>query len=363
VRRLRAAGALIAGKAGMHELAFGITNNNAVTGPVRNPWDRRRIPGGSSGGCGCVVAAGLVPVAIGTDTGGSVRVPAALCGLAGLRPTIGRYPGDGIAPISKTRDTAGPLARSIRDCALVDQVLSRTSESMVPADLAGVRLGLPRQHFREDLDADVAATVQRCVDLLRTAGVEFVEVDVEGIAQASAAAGFPIALYEFVRDMGAYLRETGRDVSLEALVAGIGSPDVAGVVRPLLGGGAVPESAYRDALEQRRTLQRLYADLFSRERIEGLVFPTTPRTASLIGEDETVELNGHPSPTFPTFIRNTDPGSNAGIPGLTIPAGLSKGLPVGLAIDGPAGTDRRLLGIAAAIEALLPATGTAPVPG
>ena len=120
VRRLRAAGALIAGKANMHELAFGITNNNAVTGAVHNPWDSSRIPGGSSGGSGAVVAARLVPAAIGTDTGGSVRVPASLCGVVGLRPTVGRVPSDGIAPISAPSDTGGPLARSVSDCALID---------------------------------------------------------------------------------------------------------------------------------------------------------------------------------------------------------------------------------------------------
>jgi len=126
VARLKAAGAIIAGKVGMHELALGISNNNAVTGAVRNPCNPDCIPGGSSGGSGASVAARLVAASIGTDTGGSVRVPAALCGVTGLRPTVGRWPGAGIFPISHTRDTAGPLAHTVADCALLDAVVTAT---------------------------------------------------------------------------------------------------------------------------------------------------------------------------------------------------------------------------------------------
>ncbi|KAI1693407.1 amidase domain-containing protein [Ditylenchus destructor] len=142
VARLRAAGAVIAGKVGMHELAFGITTNNAVTGAVRNPWDRTRIPGGSSGGSGAVVGARIVPASIGTDTGGSVRVPAALCGVSGFRPTVGRVPALGIAPISLTRDTAGPLAYTIADCALLDEVMTGAKDGRMKLTLQGLRLGV-----------------------------------------------------------------------------------------------------------------------------------------------------------------------------------------------------------------------------
>lgn len=362
VRRLRAAGALIAGKTNMHELAFGITTNNAVTGAARNPWNPSRIPGGSSGGSGVVVAAGMVPAAIGTDTGGSVRVPSALCGLAGLRPTVGRVPGTGIAPISTTRDTAGPMARSILDCALLDEVLTGdTTPLKVPA-LSGLRLGLPGAGYWDNLEPGVEQVGLRTLEALRTAGVVMVEVNLPGLQEANAAASFPVALYEFVRDMRAYLKDARRGITLEQLAADVRSPDVAGLIPGLLGEGAIPESVYQDALVARARLQAIYAEAFAKSGVAALVFPTTALTARPIGEDDTVELNGVRGPTFGTFIRNTDPGSNAAIPGVTLPAGLSDGLPVGIALDGPAGSDRTLLGIAAAIEALLPPAPLAPLP-
>ena len=362
VRRLRAAGALIPGKLGLHELAFGITTNNAVTGAVRNPWDTTRIPGGSSGGSGAAVAARLVPVAIGTDTGGSVRVPAALCGVAGLRPTVGRVSADGIAPISVTRDTPGPLARSVADLALLDGVLTGDASPLPVVSLRGLRLGLPQSYFWEDLDDGVRARADAAVATLRSAGAEFVPVDLPGLAQLDGEVSFVVALYEFVRDMTAYLRDRSRGIGFEQLIAGIGSADVRAIAGPLLGEGAVPEAAYRQALEARKRLQALYAETFAKSGVAALVFPTTPSTAARIGDDETFDFSGRACPTFATFIRNADPGSNAALPGLSLPIGLSHGLPVGLALDGPAGSDRRLLAIGAAVEAALPPMPLAPVP-
>lgn len=360
VRRLRDAGALVAGKANMHELAMGITTNNSVTGAARNPWDASRMPGGSSGGSGVVVAAGLVPAAIGTDTGGSVRVPAALCGVVGLRPTTGRVPGRGIAPISLTRDTAGPIARSVEDCALLDGVLSGSAQPLERVALQGVRLGLPGPGFWEGLEPGVRSVAQEAIERLRSAGAQFVEVPMPALAGFNEAAGFPIALYEFVRDMGHYLHYAQRGVSLRQLVDAIGSPDVAAIVQPLLGEGAVPEAAYAQALQARRALQAVYAEAFAAQGVRALLFPTTPLVAAPVGRDLTVTLNGEEVPTFSAFIRHTDPGSNAGIPGVTLPAGLADGLPVGLALDGPAGSDRGLLALAAAVEAVLPPLPCAP---
>lgn len=354
VRRLKEAGALITGKLGMHELAFGITSHNAVTGPVRNPWNPERIPGGSSGGSGAVVAAGLSPAAIGTDTGGSVRVPAALCGVAGLRPTVGRVSGQGIAPISASRDTAGPLAHSVADLALIDGVLTGDSQPLPALALRGLRLGVPQPYFWEDLAPGVQAAAEAALQALAKAGAELIPVELPGIAQLDAEVSFVVALYEFGRDMRAYLQAGGRGVRYEELVAGIRSPDVQGLAPALLGEGAVPEAAYRVALQSRERLRALYADTFALNDVAALVHPTTPCTAARIGEDETFDHNGRPCPTFGTFIRNTDPASNAALPGLSLPCGLSAGLPVGLALDGPAGSDRRLLAIGAAVEAALP---------
>lgn len=363
LRHLRNAGALMAGKLGLHELAFGITNNNAVTGAVHNPWDAARIPGGSSGGAGAAVAARLLPAAIGTDTGGSVRVPAALCGVAGLRPTVGRVSAVGIAPISATRDTAGPLARSVADLALLDGVLSGEAAPLPSLHLRGLRLGLPEAYFWEDVDPGVRALADAALDTLRAAGAEIVPVDLPGLAALNDEVSFIVVLHEFVRDMTAYLSERQRGITFQQLIAGIASPDVSAIATPLLGAGAVPEAAYQLALQARRRLQALYADAFAASGATALLFPTTPRTAARIGEDDTVLLNGQPRPTFATFISNTDPGSNAALPGLSLPIGLSDGLPVGLALDGPAGSDRRLLAIGAAVEAALEtAHGPMPAP-
>jgi len=354
VQRLRAAGAIITGKLGMHELAFGITNNNAVTGPVRNPWDPLRIPGGSSGGSGAAVAAGLVSAAIGTDTGGSVRVPAALCGVAGLRPTVGRVSREGIAPISTTRDTAGPLARCVADLALLDGVLSGDSSPLPDVALRGLRLGVPRAHFWEDLEPGLEALAETALEALARAGVTLVPVELPGIAALDQEVSFVVALYEFGRDMRAYLCDQGCAVGYEQLVAGICSPDVKALAPALDGAGAVPEAAYRVALQARERLRSLYVDTFATNDVAALVFPTTPCTAARIGDDETFLHNGRACPTFGTFIRNTDPASNAALPGLSLPMGLSAGLPAGLALDGPAGSDRLLLAIGAAVEAVLP---------
>ena len=364
------AGALLGAKANMHELAFGITNNNAVTGPARNPWDPLMIPGGSSGGTAVAVAARMMPGGLGTDTGGSVRLPAALCGLAGFRPSVGRYSGAGIIPISHTRDTAGPIARSVADLRLLDAVMAgaggtggtgRTggagragpdpASAPAPA-LDGLRLGVPRGAFFADLEPEVAAEAGRVLDLLSDLGVVLVEADIPEVSELNAAVGFPIALYEFVRDLPRHLAENGLALSLEDVLGGIGSPDVREIVASQLGPDAMPEAVYRKALDvDRPRLQRACADYFAEHAVEAVIFPTSPVSARPIGDDETIELGGERVPTFPTFIRNTDPGSNAGIPGLSLPTGLaSTGLPVGMELDGPVGSDVRLLAVGAAVE-------------
>ena len=354
------AGALLGAKANMHELAFGITNNNAVTGAARNPWDPTMIPGGSSGGSAVAVAARMMPGGVGTDTGGSVRLPAALCGLAGFRPSVGRYPGAGIIPISHTRDTAGPIGRTVADVRLLDAVMAGTGgagakrgpgRASVPA-LRGLRLGVPRTAFYADLETEVAKEADRVLELLADRGVTLVEAEIPDVMELNAAVGFPIALHEFVRDLPRYLAGNGIERSMSEVLEGIGSPDVRGIVASQLGPEAMPEAAYRTALDiDRPRLQRTYADYFAEQRVEAVIFPTSPVSARPIGEDETIELDGERVPTFATFIRNTDPGSNAGIPGLSLPAGLtSTGLPVGMELDGPAGSDERLLAVAAAVE-------------
>ncbi len=359
LQRLVDEGACVMGKLNMHELAFGITSNNGAFGPARNPYDPARIPGGSSGGSGAAVAARMAPVAMGTDTGGSVRVPAALCGVAGFRPTTGRYSQAGIVPISSTRDTAGPLARSVEDLALFDGVIAGVPGGLPQPDLKGVRIGVPRGHFYENLHPETSRVAEAALTALGEAGAVLVEADMPDVPKLDGAAGFPVALFETVVELNRYLSESGLPLDLASLAAAVASPDVAGLLQGVLTPeGAIPEPVYRAALTQTRpALQAAYAGYFASNDVIAAIFPTTPLPASLIGEDETVELNGEPVPTFLTFIRNTGPSSLAGIPGVTLPAGLSSdGLPIGIELDGPAGSDRALLAWSAAVEAALPAT-------
>ncbi len=356
VRRLLSAGALILGKTNMQELAFGPTSNNAAFGPVRNPFDRARIPGGSSGGTGAAVAARLAPAGLGTDTGGSVRVPASLCGVVGFRPTTLRWPQAGIVPISHTRDTAGPMARCVADCVLLDAIITGGPSALPPARLEGLRIGVPRGHFWENLDAELEQIAEDALARLRAAGAVLVEGDVANIATLDALAGFPVALYEFVTDLNRYLAEHATGLDFASLAAQVESPAVKAVVAGLLGANAVSTATYREALTRHRpALQETYRRYFRERGVAVMVFPTTPLPAAIIGEDDTVMLNGVPVPTLATYIRNLGPGSAAGIPGLSVPAGMTKsGLPVGIAFDGPEMSDQQVLAIGNAFETQLP---------
>lgn len=354
-RALLEAGALLGAKGNMHELAFGITNNNAVTGASRNPWDPMLIPGGSSGGVAAAIAARMMPGGIGTDTGGSVRLPAALCGIVGFRPTVGRYASGGIVPISHTRDTAGPMARRVADIVLLDAVMTGSTGQSRVRDPRGLRLGVAQGRFFEDLEDSVAKEAARVLDLLDDSGVELVDIDMSDVTDLDAAAGFPVTLFEFPGDLRRYLAENGLPYSLQDILDGIGSPDVRKIVAEQLSDTAVAEGAYLRARNvDRPGLQRAWAFRFDTVNVEAIIFPTSPLTARPVGEDETVELNGERVPTFETYIRNTSPGSVAGIPGISLPTGLAgNGLPIGMELEGPGGADVSLLEVAATVEDII----------
>jgi len=369
VQKLVDAGAVVLGKTNMHELAFGISGYNEgffTAEPIgtRNPYDRTRFAGGSSSGTGAAIGARLAPGGLGSDTGGSVRIPAALSGAAGLRPTIGRYSQDGVTPIAHSRDTVGPMAQTVADVALLDSVISG-GKMPVPAPLSGVRLGVYRGYFFKDLDADTRAVTEAALEKLRRVGVTIVDVDMPDLQKANDAVSFPVALYEAYDDLKAYLAKYQTGVTVEQVAAQIASRDVkgtyTGLVLPrklptpngMLDAAPVYAAAMRDG---RPALLKVFTDVFQRHRIDALIGPTTPAVAATQGPDASS------FPTFLLFIRNTDPGSNAGIPGLTIPAGFgsSTGLPVGISLDGPRDSDQRLLAIGMAIERIL---GRTPPPG
>lgn len=356
VRLLREAGVIILGKANMHELAYGITSNNAAFGAVGNAHNPAYIAGGSSGGTGAAIAAGYVDAGLGSDTGGSSRIPAALNGTVGFRPTVGRYSSDGVLRISSTKDTIGPMARTVEDVARLDAVMANEShQSVEPAGLSGLRLGVPRAYFYDNLDLPVEVATNALLSALRAAGVELVEADLVNVPELSDAVAFPLVMYETPRLISEWLAANKTGVSFEGLVDNIASPDVQGVITKTID-EPVPEEAYRAALDRDHpALKKAYADYFSENDVEAVIYPTTPLVARPIAtSDETVTINAIEVPTFPAYIRNTDPGSSAGIPSLSIPSGHSEdGLPVGAELDGPEGSDRRLLSIGLAIERLI----------
>ncbi len=362
VQKLLDAGALLVGKTNLHELAFGITSNNGFSGAVHNPWNPELIAGGSSGGTAAAIAAGVVPVGLGTDTGGSARIPAALCGIVGYRPSTGRYSADGVIRISSTRDTIGCMARSVQDVALLDGVIADTEHLLDDVDVKGLRIGIAENPFFVNLEVYVAEQMKALLKRLQEEGAELVRFDANELFELNEKVGFPVVLYETVIELNSYLlhfnrRRPGKsELTLPQLVKEIASPDVRGLLEPLLGDGAIPVAVYQDAVNRwRPKLQRAYANLFERHKIECLLYPTTPLTARPLGQDDEVELNAESVPTFATYIRNCDPSSNAGVPSVTLPVvdRIDRAhLPVGASLDGPIGTDRRLLAIAQAIEAL-----------
>ena len=362
VQRLRAAGAIVLGKTNMHELAFGISGYNAgfKTGPevgVRNAYDASRSAGGSSSGNGAALGSRVVMAGLGTDTGGSVRIPCAFNGCAALRPTARRYSQKGIVPISHTRDTAGPMALAMTDVELLDRVISGAS-AVKAAPLKGVRLGRVKA-LLANLDADTQQAFDAALAKLQAAGVTIVDVDMPKLMDLNGAVSFPVALYEAYDDMVAYLRSTRTGLTIKDLASQIASPDVKGTYEGLVIPRKLPgpdntlvdaKPAYEAAMKTARpALRKLYRDTFRQERLDALVFPTVPKVA-MAANPESSSV-----PVFMGVIQNTDPGSNAGVPGLQIPIGIgaSSKLPVGLEIDGPFGSDRRLVAIGMAIETLL----------
>ena len=355
VQRLVDAGAIIIAKTNMHELAMGITSDNTHFGRVANAYDPDRFSGGSSGGTGTAIGARLVSGGLGSDTGGSVRIPSALNGIAGLRPTIGSYPRAGIVPISSTRDTAGPMARTVGDLILLDNVITGYDQPIKGYELESVRFGLPSELFWSDLEVETRLMAEDLLERLRAAGASITIVPIEGLVKIAAGATESVA-YEAKRELARYLREFNTGISLANLADQIASPDVLSFLGARLSGEEpVYAEAYREMMEvQRPALQSAYRAAFANYELDALIFPTTPLPARSFSETEELVLNGRTVPTFPTYVRNTAPATIAGLPGLTVPIGLtSEGLPVGIALDGPPFSDRKLLAIGLSIEALV----------
>jgi len=361
VKQLKDAGAIIIGKTNMHEFAFGITTNNPHYGPTRNPYDFSRIPGGSSGGSGAAAAAALCAGAIGTDTGGSVRIPAALCGVVGLKPTLGRVGRGGMMYLSFTRDVIGPITRTVRDSAMMLEVISgpdkrdpESSSNTVPnyisklnGSLKGKKFGLPKKYFFEGIHPETEKVMDEAIKEIKGMGGSVKEIEVKHMDIATPT-GFNIVLAECIYLMEDYLKAFDPEATIEKYAEQLG-PDVKG---PLAGSKSKPVPGYvyaKSIREDRNKMISGFEDaLFG---LDALLLPTTPLPAAKIGEDLETELLGKKVNTFLTFIKNCDPVSVVGYPAITVPAGYSsEGLPIGLQIVSKPWTEEKLLSMAYAFE-------------
>jgi Asp-tRNA(Asn)/Glu-tRNA(Gln) amidotransferase A subunit family amidase len=354
VARLRNAGADMVGKTGMHELGFGTTSNNATFGAVHNPTDPLRGPGGSSGGSAAAVAAGIVPFSVGNDTGGSMRIPAAFCGVVGMRPTLGRYPGQGMITLSPTRDTSGIFAHTVEDVAEVDAVIMGES-SLVALPAQQIRLGVPRPGFFSLLSTEVREATEKAIETFRAAGVTVIDTEVVDAHKVAEFAAFPIVAFETVEGFETYLKtlaEPFRSLTLADVAAQVASPDVKAIMHNMLA-NPISRELYVEGLAAKDTLVDAYATALAADHLDALIYPTVPVTAPIIGET-TVDVEGVALPHFPTTIRNTDPGSLTGQPSLSIPLPRAAGgLPIGLGIEGALWADRHILAVAATLERIL----------
>ncbi|MFT3962425.1 Asp-tRNA(Asn)/Glu-tRNA(Gln) amidotransferase subunit GatA [Propionivibrio sp.] len=362
IERCNAAGAVILGKTNMDEFAMGSSNETSHFGPVRNPWDTGRVPGGSSGGSAAAVAAGLAPAATGTDTGGSIRQPAAMCNLTGLKPTYGVVSRYGMIAYASSLDQGGPLARSAEDCALLLNVMAgfdaRDSTSLDrPAEdyardlekpLAGLRIGLPREFFGDGCDAGVMRCVEDALAEYRKLGAETVEVGLPNMKLAvpayyviaPAEASSNLSRYDGVRyGYRAPAYADLNDMYARTRAQGFGDE----VKRRILIGTYVLSHGYYDAYYlQAQRIRRLIAEDFAAafEQCDVIMGPTSPSTAFRLGEKASDPVQMYLSDIYTIAV------NLAGLPGMAVPAGFADGLPVGLQLIGGYFSEARLLNAA-----------------
>jgi indoleacetamide hydrolase len=351
-------GALLMGKTNLHELSYGWTSNNGAFGPVRNPYDTSRIAGGSTGGTAAAVAARIVSSGLAEDTCGSIRIPAALCGISAFRPTTGRYPSKGISPITPLFDTPGAHARSVADLLLYDAAITGDLTPPQAPSLKGLRLAVSPEHFMTGLDPEVEQIFNGAVGRLVKAGVVFVKLDISNIAKLLNAVTFPIQSYDAMPNLQKYLAASGSELSAEQVYEKVASPRVKHDIEVFFRPGSkyyASAEVYHEAVSVHRpALQDTLARYFADNNIAALVHPPTLCPASLIGEEVDVEINGKKLPLRIPFARNISAASSAGIPAMVLPAGMTKsGLPVGIEFDAPAGSDRKLLSLGLALEKVL----------
>ena len=362
VERLAEAGAVVLGKSNMDEFAMGSSNETSYFGPVRNPWDLDAVPGGSSGGSAAAVAARLVPAATGTDTGGSIRQPAALSGICGLKPTYGRVSRYGMIAFASSLDQGGAFARTAEDLALLlgamagfDPRDSTSVEHVVPdyseglnRSIKGLKVGVPAQFFGSGLDADVRSRVEAALEVLQGEGAELIEVDLPNMELAlpayyviaPAEASSNLARFDGVRYGHRCAEPQGlEDLYKRTRAEGFGEE----VKRRVLVGTYALSAGYYDAYYRKaQQIRRLVANDFSRAlaRVDVIAGPTAPTPAFNIGERSNDPVQMYLSDIYTLAV------NLAGLPGISVPAGFSRGRPVGLQMIGSHFDEVRLLNVA-----------------
>jgi len=348
IERLTAAGAILLGKLNMHEFAYGTTSVNPHYGPVRNPWDRERITGGSSGGSAAALASSFVPLALGTDTGGSIRIPSTLCGTCGLKPTYGRISRYGAYPLCWTLDHPGPMAKSVADLAMAMNVLAghdprdpSTPRVPVPnytkalaTDLEGIRLGVPNSYYFDRLEEEVRAAVKKAIGDFRQLGAKVQPISIPHLQEASAAA-FILLLAEAAACMEKWhltcYRDLGEDIRLR-----------------LNAGTQVFATQYLKAQRIRRRVLENFMAAFG--KVDALITPQVPITAPKIGQSN-VSIGEVTEPVPNVLTRFTRIYNLIGIPSLSLCCGFSSlGLPIGLQIAAKPFDEEMILRVAHAYE-------------
>ncbi len=362
VEKLNAAGMPMLGKTNMDEFAMGSSNENSYYGAVKNPWDIERVPGGSSGGSAAAVAARLVPVATGTDTGGSIRQPASFCGISGIKPTYGRVSRYGMIAYASSLDQGGVFATSAEDCALVLEAMSGFDErdstcvdrevpdfsASLDNTLQGVKIGVPEEYFSEGLDSGVADVIQKALDEYQKLGANIVEISLPNMnlaipayyVLAPAEASSNLSRFDGVRY--GYRCENPQDLT-DMYMRSRGEGFGAEVKRRIMTGTYALSAGYYDAYYLKaQKIRRLISDDFKRafEKVDVIMGPVAPEPAFKLGEKSDDPISMYLSDIY-TLSLNL-----AGLPGMSVPAGMSNGLPVGLQIIGNYFTEGQILNLA-----------------
>ncbi len=334
--RLRRAGAVVVGKTNLHEFAFGTTSEDSAFGPARNPHDRARSPGGSSGGSAASVVAGMALASVGTDTGGSIRIPAAACGTVGLKPTYGEVDADGVVPLSRTLDHVGPLARTVTDAWHLYRALVGAENTRVPAasPADSLRLAVPRKYFFDVLDDEVRAGVEAALDRLRAAGVRIDDTEIHHADDIA-----PIYLHLSFGDAAAYHAHTLDTMPEKYTPAVRARLEMARYIMA---------EDYVRALAGREVLRREVDCAIAAH--DGLVLPTLPIPAPPIGATS-VPVGASTAPVRNVMLRLTQLFNLTGHPAISIPCGrTASGLPIGLQLVGARHETESLLRVALASE-------------